>query len=793
MYLLRTITLGLLLFISCKSIYSQTFRCDGSLYFTTNSGGGFTPLNEVIFGPFGAVFFGQVKTFRGGNFNALGFNPQDNYIYGVRINSNEIVRLKSDNTFEVIGTVPNLDVLTTTAGDCTPGGETRGYFLKINLDFASPNLGMVTPIAEIPEAMIRKVGSLFFSSDGALYAYGATSPNPNQTQNQLLSIDKTSGTVGIAYGTPGPGAIYTDGCSCPYELSFTNFAQPNFALCTNSAFSYTLTINNRTFVDIPNASIADTLVEGMVISNISGNFNGNIVAGTGVGTRILQLDNLNVPARTSATIIIEVEVIDAPIDKIPNQAFLTNLPDKFGYDVVSDDPATVGFVGDPTVIFSDPQRLEEFVIDITHPTDCLQPDGGSIDIAAPVLIPGIEYEVSMRNEDWEETLRTIVIDAQNSFILDSILPGEYTLKSISPQNSRCSFAMKDTTITIKAPNELIQAAISTNSPICEGTTLELAATVFPSEGGTVRWKGPYVTGSTDLAITIDSAGVEQNGQYEMVFSYGVCELTRELEVAVSPNIAATIGSQDAYCERDTMRLKAEGVGTTNTFLWTTPEGITSTDSIIDIPFASVVHEGFYELIIDNENCQDTTTKFIQVAPAPSLSLPEVVKSDFCNPIVLNPSLNEFTNISYNWTPKEGLSCIDCPNPTIAQPINYRYQLTVNNAFGCQDSARIFVEVDPDKIIYPPNVFSPNDDGVNDYFQIFPNCSVATIDKFQVFDRFGNLVHAVKPIENFRNQPLLWDGSFKGTDASIGVYLWLLDFTLVDGTKRRLNGDVTLFR
>jgi len=386
----------------------------------------------------------------------------------------------------------------------------------------------------------------------------------------------------------------------------------------------------------------------------------------------------------------------------------------------------------------------------------LQPDGGSIDIAAPVLIPGIEYEVSMRNEDWEETLRTIVIDAQNSFILDSILPGEYTLKSISPQNSRCSFAMKDTTITIKAPNELIQAAISTNSPICEGTTLELAATVFPSEGGTVRWKGPYVTGSTDLAITIDSAGVEQNGQYEMVFSYGVCELTRELEVAVSPNIAATIGSQDAYCERDTMRLKAEGVGTTNTFLWTTPEGITSTDSIIDIPFASVVHEGFYELIIDNENCQDTTTKFIQVAPAPSLSLPEVVKS-------------------------------------IAQPINYRYQLTVNNAFGCQDSARIFVEVDPDKIIYPPNVFSPNDDGVNDYFQIFPNCSVATIDKFQVFDRFGNLVHAVKPIENFRNQPLLWDGSFKGTDASIGVYLWLLDFTLVDGTKRRLNGDVTLFR
>ena len=865
MYLLRTITLGLLLFLSYNAIYSQTFPCDGSLFFTTNSSSGFTPLNEVIFGPFGAVFFGQARTFRGGNFNALGFNPEDGYIYGVRANSNEIVRLKADGTFEVIGTAPNLDVLTTTAGDCTPSGKflchdqvldqilvfdvindfkqttaidlfwdpqsensgpftariddfvidpldtlvaysfqgsyfdadlapegTRGYLLRINLDFASPNLGMVTPIARIPDDVIRKIGSLFFSPDGTLYAYGATSPNPNQTQNQLLSINKTSGAVNIKYGVAGPGAVYTDGCSCPYRLSFTNFAAPNFALCTNSGFSYMLTIDNKTFQDIPSASIADTLVEGMVISNISGNFNGNIATGTGIGTRILQLDNLNISARTNATINIEVAVIDIPIDKIPNQAFLTNLPDKFGYDVVSDDPATIGFVGDATVIFSDPQRLEAFTIDITHPTDCLQPDGGRIVIAAPVLIPGIEYEVSMRNEDWEETLKKVVIDAQNSFVLDSLLPGAYTLKSISPQNSRCSFAMKDTTITVKAPNELIQAEVFTNSPICEGTTLELSATIFPPEG-TVKWRGPYVTGLKDLAITIDSAGVEQNGPYEMVFSYGVCELTRTLEVAVSPDIAATIGSQDAYCERDTIQLKAQGTGNANTFFWTNPEGITSTDSMIDISSASALHEGFYELIIDNGNCQDTINKFIQVSPAPTLALPEVMKSDFCNPIVLNPTLDEFANISYNWTPTEGLSCIDCPNPAIARPINYRYQLQVQNAFGCQDSARIFVQIDPDKIIYPPNVFSPNDDGVNDYFQIFPNCSVATIEKFQIFDRFGNLVHSVKPIENFMNQRLLWDGRFRGTEASIGVYLWLLDFTLIDGTKRRLNGDVTLFR
>lgn len=862
--MLRTFTLGLLFIIFCKPIFCQTFPCDGSLFFTTNSGSGFTPLNEVTFGPFGAVFFGQVRTFRGGNFNALGFNPEDGYIYGVRMKSNEIVRLKSDNSFEVIGTVPDVEKLASTAGDCLPGGrflchdqeldqilvfnvvgefqqtqaidlfwdplsdnngrvttriddfaidpldttvayafqgsyfnedlepaETRGYFLKIDLNFNSPNLGMVTPIAKIPENVIRKIGSLFFDPTGTLYAYGATSPNPNQSQNQLLRIDKNSGTVSTEFGIPGPGAIYTDGCSCPYNLSFTNFVDPNFALCTNSEFSYNLRIDNRTFQDIQNATLADTLAEGMVISNISGNFIGDIMPGTGVGTRILQLDNIRIPRRANATINIEVAVIDIPIDKIPNQAFLTNLPDKLGNGIVSDDPATVGFVGDATNIFSDPQRLEGFTVDITHPTDCLQPDGSRVVIGAPVLIPGIEYEVSLRNEEWEETLKKVTIDAQNAFTIDSLLPGEYTLKSISPQNSRCSFAMKDTTITVEAPNELIQAEVFTNSPICEGATLELSAVVSP-EGGSVKWRGPYVTGLKDLEITIDSAGVEQNGLYEMTFTYGVCEQVRELEVEVAPDIAAEINSQDTYCERDTMRLKAQGNGRLPGFLWTNPQGLMLTDSLIEIPSASAEHEGLYELIIDNGNCQDTIIKYITVSPAPELSLPRALKSDFCDPLVLDPVLSDATNISYHWSPAEGLSCIDCSNPAIAQPINYRYQLNVNNAFGCQDSARVFVQVDEDKIIYTPNVFSPNDDGVNDYFQIFPNCSVATIDKFQIFDRFGNLIHSINPILDFSNQQVLWDGTFNGSKASMGVYLWLLDFSMVDGTKRSLQGDVTLF-
>ena len=47
---------------------------------------------------------------------------------------------------------------------------------------------------------------------------------------------------------------------------------------------------------------------------------------------------------------------------------------------------------------------------------------------------------------------------------------------------------------------------------------------------------------------------EQSTLYEMVFSYGVCEQVRKLEIEVAPDIEAKISSKDNYCERDTVQV-----------------------------------------------------------------------------------------------------------------------------------------------------------------------------------------------------------------------------------------------
>jgi len=805
------------------------------------------------------IFYNQFNQYSGGNFNALGFNSRDNYIYAAKANSNEIVRLKADNTFEVIGEVPDLDELTTTAGDCTPDGyylvhdqvldqilvfdvvddfalinridlysdaggftariddfaidptntkvaysfqgsyfdadlepdATKGYLLQINLDFQSPDLGKVTPIASVPTEIARKIGSLKFLTDGSLFGYGGTATNASGNQNELLSINKFSGTVSKFLNT-GPGAINPDGCSCPYNLNFSILSDPNFAPCTDSKLTYTMTINNQTFHDIPNASITDTLPEGMLISNITGDFSGNLAVGTGIGTRVFQLDNLQVATKSVVTIQLETTIVDLPTGLISHQGILTNLPpDKFEHFLVSDDPNNPGNKT-PTTILSDDQILETFDVTITNPTDCLLPFDGSVKIASPTFTPGIEYRINMRNEDFEEFTKNVLIDEQQAFEIDSLLPGEYTFYQIAPRNSKCSFAMKDTTITIVGPNEMIRADVTTNAPICAGATLELAATVFPPEG-TVEWTGPGRSKYTDLNVVIDTAISAQSGIYEMVFSYGICEQIRELEVVVNPDIAANIGGSTEFCERDTLRLIAEGAGDLQTFAWTNPADIQLTNQILEIPFANFEQEGWYELIIDNGSCKDSTREFIRLLPTPTLNLPEVEVSKFCEPLVLAPNLSGDLNVTYDWQPNEGLSCADCPNPSIVRPTNYYYQLKVENEFACQDSADVFVFLEPEDLIYVPNVFTPNGDGENDYFQIFPSCGVATINRFQVYNRAGSIVYDLKAVPDFANQDLFWDGFTNSRQANIGVYLWLLELTLVDGTKKKLSGDVSLFR
>ena len=87
----------------------------------------------------------------------------------------------------------------------------------------------------------------------------------------------------------------------------------------------------------------------------------------------------------------------------------------------------------------------------------------------------------------------------------------------------------------------------------------------------------------------------------------------------------------------------------------------------------------------------------------------------------------------------------------------------------------------------PNAFSPNADGVNDYFCLdgWQNC-VSDFELF-IFNRFGEIVFESK------NPELCWDGSFKGKVLENTVLLFVVKAKTKSGTEFKKSGNITLIR
>ena len=92
-------------------------------------------------------------------------------------------------------------------------------------------------------------------------------------------------------------------------------------------------------------------------------------------------------------------------------------------------------------------------------------------------------------------------------------------------------------------------------------------------------------------------------------------------------------------------------------------------------------------------------------------------------------------------------------------------------------------------IYIPNVFSPNDDGINDVFAMsFGSDLQITSMHGSIYDRWGNLVYSAEVI------PFIWDGYFTDETMMAGVYVYTITVKYADQGKEIetvLAGDVTL--
>lgn len=147
-----------------------------------------------------------------------------------------------------------------------------------------------------------------------------------------------------------------------------------------------------------------------------------------------------------------------------------------------------------------------------------------------------------------------------------------------------------------------------------------------------------------------------------------------------------------------------------------------------------------------------------------------------------------------WTPKAFLSFSGDPlRPWVKPYDDIMYKLTVYDVNGCEGFDEVTVELERNRNVFVPNIFSPNGDDKNDYFQPFTGLGVVRVNYMRVFDRWGELVYQTQNIPAGQDSNVGWDGTFRGRKMDSGVYVYIMEIVFEDGQILLYRGDVNLLR
>jgi gliding motility-associated-like protein len=288
---------------------------------------------------------------------------------------------------------------------------------------------------------------------------------------------------------------------------------------------------------------------------------------------------------------------------------------------------------------------------------------------------------------------------------------------------------------------------------------------------------PTQPGQYYLHVTNDATGCDARDSADLVLPMEPQDLLAEVLIPI--------------CAGDT-----SGAITINNVIGGTPDYMYALDGgpLQSSPVFDGIMAGNYVIqIVDANGC--TYSESITVADGLELSIdigPDI-ELELGDSVILwaDVSLPWSQIDSIVWTPLDILSCSYCQTPTLYGLHNETVTATVYTS-GCVDQDMLNVRVDVDANIYIPNVFSPNDDGINDHVTVFTDHRVRKIVYLEIFDRWGNQVFIG---ENFEpNDPLKgWDGSFRGKKMNPAVFVYIAKVELINGDTVDRKGDITIVR
>lgn len=320
-------------------------------------------------------------------------------------------------------------------------------------------------------------------------------------------------------------------------------------------------------------------------------------------------------------------------------------------------------------------------------------------------------------------------------------------------------------------------------PSCNGNN-DGSLTVHPF-AGLPPFQYNWNTGATSATIATLSAGI-----YTVTITDAKsCTAEKQIILGEPPPLAFDFSIEEPSCfgESDG-RVTLFASGGTPGYSFTFGERLTSQDSIV-----VNVSGGSYLVLLEDQNACVLETLITVEEPSPIIvSLPKDTSLQLGCFLEIESHILSFYPYQIQWTPAIGLDCTNCENP-MTQPLeNIIYQLTVLDSNGCFSMDSISISVVKNYQVFIPNIFSPNADGLNDFFEIYAGKDVEEILSFTIFNRWGAVVFQKN--NSFPGEPdCRWDGSFITRENNPGVFVYVAKIRFIDGHEKIFSGDVLLVK
>ena len=286
------------------------------------------------------------------------------------------------------------------------------------------------------------------------------------------------------------------------------------------------------------------------------------------------------------------------------------------------------------------------------------------------------------------------------------------------------------------------------------------------------------TGNVERLEEIDAVG-----QYWVdVTDTNGCFNSDSVWIVEGEQIPVDLGEDTTICVGSSLILNASFV---HQEIWQS----TDTAETYDVGEANV----YDVLVIDNEGCFGRDTIEVFVSPLPSVEIIQGDSLPLCEGAseVKTLELLNAEGMDVIWSTGEQQNQIE---------VDYTGSFTVSriNMFECvgSDTIEVFEFCKPVSLSMP-NVFTPDDDGINETFIPLesPNESIEFITShttkmnFKVVNRWG------RPVFNSSDVLPNWDGVNleTGEECAPGTYYWILEYADLSGGNYQLNGFVQLIR